>query len=384
MPWTPQPTISINGIDRKSITLADVQISYGRTSVWEQARASYARIAILNTNGTDFGFDMNQTVSIKVKNVAGTDVTIFTGKITSVDNNLAGSGTIGTNAIQTITALGPFSQMSRKIIGDTSWSKEFDTDRMTRIFNDSGETIDVVDSPAIYEFAIRSASPADAYSLAASFATQANGYIYETADGKVGFANESRRFVDGRDNGYTVIPNNYILWNSVSSQKTLADIVNEITLSYNSGSVSSLDSTSQSTYGIVAGSLSTQLHNVADAQLQADRYITLRAYPRTSLSSFTIAVNSTNVTNAMKDFFISMAMGEPIEITNLPIALKNTIYRGFVEGYTFSINQYEMILTLNTTDYTYSITPTRWQDVQATLTWDGVGSTVQWATYDDL
>ena len=383
MTWTPRPTITVNGTDRKSITLSDVQISYGRTSVWEQARSSYARISILNTNNADYGFEMNQTVSIKVKNVAGTDVTIFTGKITSVDNNLAGSGPIGTNAVQTITAVGPFSQMSRKIIGGSSWPKEFDTDRMTRIFNDAGQTIDVVDSPAIYEFAARSGSPADAYSLAASFAQQAFGYIYETALGKVGFANESRRTNDGKTNGYTVIPNNHILWGNVSSQKTLADILNNLILTYTSGTKTATDATSISDFGQVDGSISTELHNATDAQTQADRYVTLRAYPKTSLSSFTIPINSPNVSDALKDFYISMSMGEPIQVTALPIALKNTTYRGFVEGYTFSINQFEMILTLNTTDYTYSFTPTRWQDVSASLTWNGVGSTVQWSTYDD-
>lgn len=383
MPWSPQATISVNGVDRKSITLADVQVSYGRSTVWEQARSSYARISILNTAGSDYNFQMNQTVAIKVKNVAGTDVTIFTGKITSVDNNLAGSGTIGTNAIQTITAVGPFSQMSRIIIGTSNWAKEFDTDRMTRIFTDAGQTIDVVDTPSIYEFAARSASATDAYSIAASTAQEAFGYIYETNLGEVGFANESRRTNDAKTNGYTSIPNNHVLWSNVSSQKTLADILNNLRLTYDSGTVTATDATSISDFGQVDGSISTTLHNSTDAQTQADRYVTLRAYPRTSLSSFTIPVNSPNVSDAMRDFYISMSMGEPIEMTNLPIALKNTDYRGFVEGYTFSINQYEMILTLNTTDYTYSFTPTRWQDVSATLTWNGVGSTVQWTTYDD-
>jgi hypothetical protein len=85
----------------------------------------------------------------------------------------------------------------------------------------------------------------------------------------------------------------------------------------------------------------------------------------------------------MKNFYISMSMGEPIDITDLPMALKNTDYRGFVEGYSFAINQFEMVLTLITSDYTYSFTPTRWQDVSSSLTWNGVGSTVQWTTYDD-
>jgi len=382
MGWTPQPTITINGTDRKSITLHDVQISYGRTSVWEQARASYARISILNNTNTDYGFDMNQTVAIKVKNVAGTDVTIFTGKITSTSNAIAGSGTIGTSAIQTITAVGPFAQMSRKLIGGSAYPKEFDTDRMTRIFTEAGVTVDTVDTPSIYEFQIRDGNTKDAYTIAADYAQQADGYIYETATGTVGFANESRRFIDQRDNGYLTIPNNYILWGSVSSEKTLADIMNSISLSYRAGNATADDTTSQTTYGKVAGSITTELYNLTDAQVQADRYLTLRAYPRTSLSSFTIPIDSANVSDANRDKFISMTMGKPIQITTLPIPIKNTTYKGMVEGYSFSINQFQMVMTLNTTDYTYSITPTRWQDVSAATTWAAVDAAVQWTTYE--
>ena len=383
MPWSPQPTITVNGVNRNSVTLTDVQISYGRTSVWEQARAGYAQIAVVNNSNTDFSFDMNQTVTIKVKNSSGSDVTVFTGIISSVNNSIAGSGTIGTSVIQTITAVGPFSQMSRKIIGTTSWAKEFDTDRMTRIFNDAGMTIDTVDTPSIYELQARNASAGDAYTLAAQYATYSNGYIYETPSGKVGFANESRRFIDQRDNGYKVIPNNYIIWNSVSSQKTLSDIVNSILVSWRAGTESSQDTTSQATYGLIAGSISTELHNATDAQTQAARYIALRAYPRTSLSTFTIPLTNSNVTNSDIDYFLNMTTSKPIQITSLPIGIKNTTYRGFVEGYTLSINKFETFISLNTTDYTYSVTPTRWQDVSASLQWSGVGAAVQWATYDD-
>lgn len=383
MGWTPQPTVTVNGTNRKSITLQDVQINFGRTSVWEQSRASYATFIILNSSNTDYSFDMSQTVSINVKNSAGTDVTIFTGKITSIDNQLAASGSIGSIATQTITAVGPFANMSRKLIGDSAWAKEYDTDRMTRIFNNAGVTIDTVDSPAVYEFKARDAAVSDAYTLAADYAQQADGYIYETATGTVGFANESRRFLDITANGYTVIPNNYILWNSVSSQKTLADVMNSIIVSYRAGTATSDDTTSQSTYGKIAGSVSTDLHNLADAQVQADRYVTLRAYPRTSLSSFTIPIDSANVSDANRDKFISMSMGKPIQISSLPLAIKNTLYRGFVEGYSFSINQYQMVMNLATTDYTYSITPTRWQDVSAALIWSAVSATKTWSTYDD-
>jgi hypothetical protein len=380
--WNPQPTVIINGVAHTSLSLWDVKVSYGRSSIWEQSRASYANISILNTTGTDHGFDMNQMVIVKVKNSAGADVTLFTGKITSVDNSINASGISATAAIQTITAVGPFSDMSRKVIGGSSWPKEDDDVRMTRIFTDAGVAIDVVDTPGIYEFMAITPPVTDAYSLAATYATQAFGYIYETPAYEVGFANESRRFVDARDNGYFVIPESYILWGDVASQKTLADITNSIVVSYRAGSRSADDLTSQTTYGIVGASITTELHDSADAQVQADRYVTLRAYPRTSLSSFTVQVDSSAVTNVDRDKFLAMAMGEPIEIFNLPIAIKNTTYKGFVEGYTFSINRYQTSLTLTTSDFTYSVTPTRWQDVDPADIWSGVDPAIQWDTYD--
>ena len=383
MPWSPQPTITVNGISRNSVTLTDVQIFYGRNSVWEQARAGYAQISVINNSDTDFSFDMNQTVSIKVKNTSSSDITLFTGIITSVDNSMAGSGIIGKSVVQTITAVAPFAQMARKIIGTTSWAKEFDTARMTRIFTDAGMTIDLVDTPSIYEFQTRSANAADAYTLAASYAAQANGYIYETATGKVGFANESRRFIYQRDNGFKSIPTNYINWDSVGSRKTLADIVNSIQVTWRAGTETSQDTTSQTNYGLVAGSLTTDLHNQVDAQTQADRYISLRSNPRTSLNSFTIALTNPNVTNADIDYFLSITMDKAIKISSLPIGIKNTVYKGFVEGYSFNINKYETFISLITTDSSYSVTPTRWQDISAVLQWSGVDSAVQWATYDD-
>jgi hypothetical protein len=380
--YNPQPTVIINGVTHTSISLWNVSVSYGRTSIWQQPRASFASISILNTSNTDYGFDMNQIVIVKVKNSANADVTLFTGKITSVDNTIDSSGSVATSAIQTITAVGPFADMSRKIIGGSSWPKEDDDVRMTRIFNDAGATIDVVDTPGIYEFKAVTPPVTDAYTLAATYATQAFGYIYETPDYEVGFANESRRFVDARDNGYFLIPKSYVLWGGIASQKTLADITNSVSVTYRAGSEFAEDLTSQATYGIVAATVNTELHDSSDAQVQADRYVVLRAYPRTSLSSFTIQVDSSLITNVDRDKFLAMAMGEPIEIDNLPIPIKNTTYKGFVEGYTFSINRYQMSLTLSTSDFTYSVTPTRWQDVDPADIWSGVDPAIQWDTYD--
>lgn len=382
--WNPEPVVTINAVSFTSLSLWNVNLSYGRTTVWEQARSGFATIDILNSTNTDYGFDMNQPVTIKVKNSVGTLVTLFTGKISNVSNRIADLGASGTNVIQSISVVSTFASMARKVVGNVAYPVELDDARMTRIFTEAGVTVDIVDTPGIYTFEARPANPDDGYSLAASYASQAFGYIYETASGSVGFANESRRKTYTNTYGYFNVPKSNILYNNVMSDKTLANIMNSIILSYKAAQQKTAsDASSIATYGTVAGSVSTELELAVDAQAQANRYITLRALPKTNLSSFSVQLDSSLVSSANLDKYLAVSMNTAIQIDSLPLPIKNLTYKGFVEGYAFSINRFQTSLTLTTSDYLYSGALTRWQDVSAALVWNAVGATVTWSTYDD-
>lgn len=384
MNWNPEGVVTIGGADFTSESLWNVLINYGRTTIWEQARSSYAVIQLLNQNDLDFGIMMNDVVTIQIKNSAGTLKTVFTGKVTDLTNTLAASGSVGNVPIQQVTAVGVFAEMARKVIGNSAWPKEYDDDRMTRIFTDAGVTIDVVDTPGVYEFEQRAASPDDAYSLAAKYGQMALGYIYETTDGKVGFANESHRLLYVGTYGYNDLDLSYIQSSGIQSNKSIADILNSIVLAYKANAQkTATDTTSIATYGEIAASITTELENGTEAQYQADRYIVLRSTPRTNLSAFSIQLDSTLLADADRNLLIETFMGMPIRIANLPTAIKNTTYSGFVEGWRLVFNRYQANITLTTTDAAYSLPPTRWQDVSASLIWSAVGATVTWATYDD-
>jgi hypothetical protein len=43
-----------------------------------------------------------------------------------------------------------------------------------------------------------------------------------------------------------------------------------------------------------------------------------------------------------------------------------------------------MSLTFDSSDVAYSVTPTRWQDVDPALTWNDVDPAVTWDTFDDF
>jgi len=100
------------------------------------------------------------------------------------------------------------------------------------------------------------------------------------------------------------------------------------------------------------------------------------------MSSFTIQLDSPNISSANLDKFLQMTMGKAISITGLPVPLMPTNYYGFVEGWTLQVSRNQAAISLITSESSYSIQPTRWQDVNAALAWNAVGAAVQWATYD--
>ena len=381
MTWNPNCSVVIDGVEFSSKAVNTVTVNYGRSSYWEQARTGYASIEIANWDNTDYAFEINDSVVVKVDNATPTARTVFTGKVTSIDTRMNAVGSVNEVSIITIAAVGPFAKMSRTILS-TSYAKQLDSARMTSVLTDAGVTIDVVDSPGIYELMHTGAFVADAYSTAAKYGAMANGYIYETADGKVGWANESRRTTAVAATGYQAIPENYILWRSVASSKSLGDILNSINLSWKSGTKTSSDATSIAAYGLLGASISTELEHDAEAQELADKYVALRRVPRLNMSSFTIQLDSPNVSSADLDVFLQMTMGKAISISGLPVPLMPTNYYGFVEGWTLQVSRNQAAISLITSESSYSIQPTRWQDVSAALAWNAVGAAVQWATYD--
>lgn len=376
-----QATISINGTSYNSNVIDYITINYGRTDVWEQARASYARISLYNPDNTDWTFDLMQTVVIKVKNASGVDRTIFTGKINSIDGSMSNIGVVRDIARVEIIAYGVFADMNRRNIGGSAYPRELDSVRMTRIYNEAGVSIETVDSPGIYELTNRAALTSNAYSMAVDYATQSFGYIYETTDFRVGFANESRRTIDVAANGYYSIPTDYINGFSFGSTKNANDVINSVFLTYATGDKSASSSGSITTYGTRAAYIATELHNAADATLQANRYLALQATPQTNLDAFTISLLNPNVSNAAVDVFLQTNMGKAIQISGLPYSIIDTTFSGFVEGWTWNITRKSIDLSVRATNSVLSLTPTRWQDVSATLAWNAVSPTLQWANY---
>jgi hypothetical protein len=383
MTWVIDADVQINGTNYTSDTLNGVSINYGRTTIWEQPRAGYASIQILNDDNSPLSVALNDPVTITVDSSAGTPLTVFTGKVQSISNQVQALGTVGKVVIHTVTAISPMADMSRVITNTSGFPKEYDDDRLNAILTASGVTIDVVDTPGVYEFTSAAAQPSDCYYWASFYAQMAFGYIYDTTDGKVGYANESRRTVEAATNGYLAIPEDVILYRGVNSEINLNNLLNKVRLEYKANATVTAESASSiASYGEQAADIQTQLEDGTQAQFQADRYITLRSTPQTVLRNFTVQLSSPTITNAVLDDLLAVYMGMPVEVSTFPNGIYNGIFRGFVEGWNLVINQNSASLNLNVTKNTLSITPTRWQDVLGTLQWEDVDPAIEWADYE--
>jgi hypothetical protein len=385
MVWNPNATVTVAGVEYTGQTLNGLAIHYGRPTIWDQARSSYATISILNTTDTDYAFEINDTVVIEIQDSDGTEITVFTGKTTDISNAIQASGANATVAVQTITAVGPFAQMARAIVGTTNYPKEYDDDRITRILTEAGVTIDVVDTPGVYELQERQSDPQDAYTLATYYAGMCFGYMYETKTGSVGYANESRRTIDVEANGYLDIDEGYINWRGINSRKSISDIVNRIILFYKNGqSKTAEDTASISNYGLIEARINTELEQGDQAQNISDRYVSLRSVPETNFSSFSINLDNPNLTALDLDDLINIEMGTALQISNLPNAISSINYTGFVEGWVLVIDQSQALLTLTTSDSTYSVVPIRWQDVDPTTIWTDIDPAATTSTKTNL
>jgi hypothetical protein len=248
---------------------------------------------------------------------------------------------------------------------------------------DSGVSIDVIDSPGVYEFTATGANPSDCYAKASYYAQMAFGYIYETRDGKVGYANESRRTADSNAYGYTVIPKNIIIGATMSSGINTYNLLNDVRLEYKANAVVTATSASSiANYGLAAADILTELEDSAQAQIQADKYISLRSTPLPVLNSFTVQLDASTITNALLDELLEVYMGKPVQLNNLPNGIHNGIFRGFVEGWNLTFSQNQAALTMNVSENSLSMAPTRWQDVNAALIWSNVDPTLEWSTYE--
>jgi len=403
--WSPVWQVSMNGGTFTNVTLSNLTISSGRTDIYSQPVAGYCSVELLNTDQSNINIEINDQIAIQVKDSTNTFIPIFGGFITDIDQTVK---TSGSNAIvQTfkVIALGALSRLP-KILTEGVLVKDFDGDQIYSILSgllynswnevpaatqwstyNATETwadaqnsgLGEIDQPGDYELTSRSADIVDVYSLVSALATSGLGYIYEDAQGRIGYADSTHRSQYLAANGYLEVTGHHALSRGVSTSRRIGDIRNEVTITYKNGdqhTASDLDS--QALYGKQAQNIQTSIENGVDATAQANFYLALRAYPQSLFKSITFELTNPEIDNSDRDDLLNVFMGLPLDITDLPANMTGGRFQGFVEGWTFSAGFNKLSVTLNLSPLAFSLQAMKWENVPITEAWNTISTTLDW------
>lgn len=402
--WSPEWRVKINGSTLTNITLADLSITSGRTSIYEQPTASYANINLINTDQSNIAIDINDPVTIEIKDTSGTFIYLYGGFVSEYSKTINQTGSVTYTQTFSILALGALARLPRQLT-EGVLSKDYDGDQVYEIlsqalFNSWAEVagtltwadydptttwadaenvgLGEIDRPGDYELKDRSASTTDIYSLVVLLANSGLGYIYEDAQGRICYADSTHRTEYLAANGYVDLDAEQAIAPGLRATTRGQDVRNSIVVTYkNNQQESAEDAASIALYGLMAQNFQTNLENGTDAQSQADFYLDLRAYPQQLLESIRYELQSPDLDNSDRDSLLEIFIGMPVNLTNLPTNMGSN-FQGFVEGWTFQARYNALSLTFLMSPIAYSLQAFRWNNVPVGETWNTISPTLTW------
>jgi hypothetical protein len=405
--WNPEWLVIINGVTYTNLTLANLTITSGRTDIYSQPVAGYCQLAILNFDQTAIPMEINDGVTVELKDSTNTYVPIFGGTITDLAVTINSIGSVDYNQRIEITALGALSRLPKSVTTGVL-AKDFDGDQMfellstllfgawnavpaattwatydaTEIWSDAVNTgLGEIDQPGDYELDARDSNSSDYYSIASVIANSGLGYLYEDAQGRIGYADSTHRAQYFAINGYVDLSANDALGAGFRTVTRSGDIRNKVTIKYKKDQTQSYtdsDIASIALYGELGQVINTTLDKAIDAESQAEFYLALRAYPQAVFDSITYQLVSPELSNIDRDALINVFMGLPLNIVDLPPNVANGEFQGFVEGWTFRAGYNTLELTLTISPLAYSLQAFRWNSVPAVETWNTINPTLDW------
>jgi len=407
--FTPVWRLKINSVEYTDVTLASMTIESGRNNIYTQAVAGYCSLRIINTNQAAVLIDINDSLSVEIQDSTATYIPIFGGSVSEFGIEVTSSGSSAYTQTVSVTALGALSRLPKALTYGVL-SQDYDGDQILSILEDlllnnwgevppaltwatytpATETwanaqntgLGEIDTPGNYELANRTSNRTDMYSLVSALATSGLGYLYETAQGQIGYADSTHRSIYLATYGYTELSANDALSRGLKIRTKGGDVRNSVSINYGTNSASTVsvsDTDSINLYGELGQVINTTIKHVADATSQANFYLTLRATPQANFESITYALTNPEIGNADRDSLLNVFMGQPVNLSDLPLNMNSGSFQGFIEGWQFSTSYNQVSLTLYLSPIAFSLQAMDWSEVSVSELWNTLSGTLDWA-----
>jgi hypothetical protein len=406
--FTPDWKLTINAVEYTNVAISDIAHQAGREDIYSQPNPSYMQIELVALNNENYNIQVNDGITLQVKDSTDTYRTLFGGNITDITTEVATASSIAETFTYTILALGSLAKLP-KVIYNGTLARDDDGDQIWELLSEiflnnwnevpAAETwsgydptitwanaenvgLGEIDRPGVYELENRTADPDTTYNIASLIANSALGVLYEDNEGRISYADTTHRQNYLANNGYTEISANTAIGAGLKVLTRGADVRNEIILNYgnNYGSQkTAIDLTSIATFGYRGETLNTVLHDATDAQAVADRFIALRSYPRALFDSITFPLTNSAIDDADRDALLQIFVGQPMRITDLPVQIAPTQqFEGYVEGWRWSTRFNELFLTINLSPIEFSQVALAWDQVSALEAWNTLSAILTW------
>jgi hypothetical protein len=405
--FTPDWKLTVSGVDYTDIAISDVQHQAGRSNIYQQPLPSYVQVTLIALNGQTLPFDINDSLSLQIKNSTGSYVSLFGGDITDITVQVRNTGAAVTVIEYTLIAMGSLARIAKEIYTGTI-SQDEDGNQIYDVLSSVllGTWNDVpaastwatynatetwanavnlglgdIDQPGLYTMENRGANPDTIYNILSLIANSAFGYLFEDNAGNIGYADADHRQNYLLTNGYVDLDAGHALGSGLSTVMRSGDVRNDVLINYGNNFNSqetAISAESIALYGYKSESINSVLHSAVDAQAVADRYIAQRAFPQPQFQSITFAMTNPEIDNSDRDALLGVFMGLPVYLANLPTQISGGTFEGYVEGWSWSTRFNELFLTINVSPTAFSQVAMRWNTTPATEAWNTLSNTLTW------
>jgi hypothetical protein len=393
--YSPNATVNIEGVSYGSQTIANVNITYGKSDPSDTFRPSYATITLVSDEN---GIDVSILDDVQVYMLATTgNEIVFTGKVSDIQVNLISKDWVETS----LTVISPLAKLSSRNVGESGYPEQFDGERFEAIileasaipwteaggiwtdfigtWEDLEDFIYSIDTGDKTLASYASGTGAHAFDLLSLAELSGMGHAYETRTGQFGYQAAGARvndFVNAVD-----LNADDVIIAGISAESTTGEMRNETAVATHNGNVSTASNTlSIQTYGRVNKEVTTWLKQNTEALQWAERDVALYAFPRTYVSGFSTRLSAVDSTFA--DVLIKMRMGLPVNVYGLPPAIASNPYRGFVEGWQWNIGKEDAEIQLFISDYALSVVSQEWKNVPSSYAWNNINAALIWKTLE--
>lgn len=407
MSWLPL-RLELAGADRAAAA-AEVTITRGREDTDTQPRAGRCRVVLIDPPRDLAAVDPFTELRV-VAEVAGAEVVLFTGQLGPVATAIAASGQVGERLQVTLEGDGPLGRVHRGIVREDGYGQQLDGDRIAAVLEDAlggsrwrnidgtltwaavdpadtwatleGDPVELID-PGQYVLEADRASD-DPWRIIRQAAQDGGGVLYETADGRIGYGDSTRRITAAQQRGFTRLPDELLLREGLQSATTVGELVTDAEVTYSTGTVRHRDPDAVRRYGaVLTRRVSTRLLEQAAAEDRARVIVRHGARPSRDLDRLEIDLGLAD--DDQLEQLLGLEIGEPLEVVGLPPLLTGSSrWSGFIEHLELTITPLGGLLDLTVSAYERSTYGGRWIDLPDGLAWTDTDPAIDWLNAEEL